>query len=101
MRYFLFLIFILYFINPIFSQGRKREKSNVAHRNMRRHPKTSPWIYRKTSPGIVQERELPKLFKWNITKNKRFNNKTIEKQNKQRTKNRVRGNMVFHRRKYF
>lgn len=101
MRYFLCIIFILFCVNSSYSQGRKREKNNVVHRNMRRQPKTSPWIYRKTESGIIQEREMPKLFKWNITKNKRLSNQIIEKQNKRRQKNRVRGNMVFSRRKYF
>lgn len=101
MRYFLLIIFTLHLINPSFSQGRKREANNVVHRNLRRQPKTSPWIYRKTESGIIQETEMPKLFKWNITQNKRLSNKIIKKQNKKRSKERVRGNLVFSRRKYF
>ena len=96
------LILLLSFL-CLFStaQGRKREKPNVAHRFYFKQPKTSPWVYRKTKPGIIQERELPKLFKWNITSNKRLDNKIIERQNKKRTKLRVRGNLVFSRKKYF
>ncbi len=94
-------IFLVMFLS-LSSQtgGRKLEKSNIIRRP--HHKRTYvTWVYRKTKSGPIQEKEQLKLFKWNITKNKRWTNKIIEKQNKKRAKTRVRGNLVFHRRKYF
>jgi len=92
---------MLSFVVSYSQPGRKAERSDVKQKRYFHQPKTSPWIYRKTVSGPIQEGELPKLFKWNITSNKRIAYKIIEQQNKQRMKNRIRGNQVFHRRKYF
>lgn len=99
------LILLILFCFEGISQtgGRKLEKTNTVRRwrLFKKNPKTSPWIYRKTKPGIIQERELPKLFKRKRTNGEKENEKVIKRQNKLRTKRRVRGNEVFHKRKYF
>jgi len=82
--------------------GRKRERIRTAKRGLFHRPlKTSPWIYRKTESGPIQNRELPKLFKRYRTNGKKESSKILERQNRLRSKRRVRGNDVFHKRKYF
>jgi hypothetical protein len=94
-------VFLIMFLS-LSSQvgGRKLEKSNIIRRP--HHKRTYvTWVYRKTKPGPIQEKEQPKLFKWNVTSNKRWARRILYKQNKLRAKKRVRGNLVFHKRKYF
>jgi len=82
--------------------GKKRESSRTARRGGLFHKlKTSPWIYRETESGTIQNREFLKLFKRHRTNGKRESSKILEKQNRLRAKRRVRGNDVFHKRKYF
>lgn len=55
---------------------------------------------RKTKPGKVQDRENSKLFKRNRTSTKKHNSGFLNKQNKERSKRRTRGNSVFHKKKH-
>lgn len=91
---------------PIFTYsqtgGKKKEGIKTIKRGLfRKPPKTSPWIYRKTESGTIQNREFPKLFKRDRTFGKQEFSKILERQNRLRAKRRVRGNNVFHKRKYF
>jgi hypothetical protein len=100
-----YLILILISISLFsYSQtgGKKRESSKTIRRGLfHKPPKTSPWIYRKTEPGNIQNRELPKLFKRYRTNGKKESSKILERQNRLRAKRRIRGSDVFHKRKYF
>jgi hypothetical protein len=100
-----YLLLILLFISILsYSQtgGKKKEGVKTIKRGLfRKPPKTSSWIYRKTESGTIQNREFPKLFKRNRTIGKKESSKILERQNKLRAKRRVRGNKVFHKRKYF
>lgn len=60
----------------------------------------SAWVYKKTRPGVKQNREQPKLFSRNRTKGKRFTDGIIAQQNKKRSNSRVRGNQSFSKRKH-
>ena len=57
-----FIIFC-FSINFIFGQsgGRKNETS-MGVKKYGKSPATSPWVYKKTSVGEIQENELIKLF---------------------------------------
>lgn len=55
----------------------------------------SAWTYRKTKPGIKQNKEQPKLFTRNRTKNKKYRDGILARQNRQRGTTRVRGNSSF------
>ena len=102
MRIIIFCLFMLLSLISYSQVGsRKKEKVHVVHRNTHRQPQTSPWLYRKTKPGLFQDKEMLKLLKWNVTKNKKAYRAIQEKQNKLREKRRVRGSDVFHKRKYF
>lgn len=101
MRIIIFGLFMLLFTISYSQVGERKKEGRQAHRNMNRQPKTSPWLYRKTKPGLLQDKEMVKLLKWNITKNKKNYRAVQEKQNKLRAKRRVRGKDVFHKRKYF
>jgi hypothetical protein len=99
----LLLLLILFCFEGI-SQvgGRKIEKSYKVAGKRRTIGKSKPaWIYRKTESGPVQDREMPKLFRRKRTKPGEENEKILKRQNKLRAKRRVRGNNVFHKRKYF
>ena len=60
----------------------------------------SAWVYRKTKPGMKQNREQPKLFTRNRTKAKRYRDGILARQNRQRTGTRVRGNSSFSKSKH-
>ena len=100
-----FLFFILILLSTCYysqTGGKKKEGIKTIKRGLfRKPPKTSPWIYRKTESGTIQNREFPKLFKRYRTNGKKESSKILERQNRLRTKRRVRGNDVFHKRKYF
>lgn len=84
--------------------GARKKEGKTVHRSLRRllkQPKTSPWIYRRTKPGRIQEREMPKLFKRWRTNGEKESSRIKERQNRLRAKRRVRGKRVFHKRKYF
>jgi len=53
------------------------------------------WAYKKTRPGIKQNKEQPKLFTRNRTKSKRYRDGILARQNRQRGVTRVRGNSSF------
>lgn len=55
----------------------------------------SAWAYKKTKPGIKQNKEQPKLFTRNRTKSKRYRDGILARQNHQRSSRRVRGNSSF------
>ncbi len=98
-----YLLLILIFISLLsYSQtgGKKREGIRTIRRGLF-HKSRNPWVYRKTSPGRIQNREMSNLFRRNRTIGKNEYSKIIKRQNKLRAKRRVRGNKVFHKRKYF
>lgn len=103
MKKILLLLLILFCFESI-SQvgGRKLEKSYKVTSKRRTFRKSKPaWRYRKTESSPAQDRELPKLFRRKRTNGEKENQKIIKRQNKLRTKRRIRGNDVFHKRKYF
>lgn len=101
-KYLLLILIVLPLLNYSQTGGKKRESSRTVRRGGLFHKlKTSPWIYRKTESGPIQNREMPKLFKRHRTNGKRESSNILEKQNRLRAKRRVRGNDVFHKRKYF
>ena len=95
------LIIFLFLCKIVFGQngGRKNEKS-ISANTKDSYKTTGAWTYRKTQVGEIQESELPKLFKWTITPNRKKYREIQEKQRQQRAKYRIRGNEVFHRKKY-
>lgn len=58
------------------------------------------WVYHSTNPGRTQNREQRYLFSRFRTKGKRYKDGIQAKQNAERSRRRVRGNSVFHHRKY-
>ena len=60
----------------------------------------SSWVYRKTRPGMKQNREQPKLFTRNRTKAKSYRDGILARQNRQRSGTRVRGNSSFSKSKH-
>lgn len=120
----LFLTFFAGFLTDAYGQtgGRKRE-----HRNQRRksskfggksagnadafarggtNKRTSKrsragvWVYRPTPSSKKQNRESRYLFSRYRTKGKRHRDGILAKQNNERSSRRVRGNKVFHKRKF-
>ncbi len=84
--------------------GARKKEGKTVHRSLKRllkQPKTSPWIYRKTNPGRIQDREMSGLFRRWRTNGEKESSRIKERQNRFRAKRRVRGNRVFHKRKYF
>ena len=75
-------------------------KKNFLARIFTDNNNNGPWVYRKTNPGIKQNREQSKLFTRNRTKGKRFTDGIIAQQNRRRTATRVRGNQSFSKRKH-
>jgi len=80
--------------------GRIKERKN--QKNFTKHIAKSGWHYRPTKPGkpYNYRREGRQLFHRNITRGKVFKYKCQAKINRERVRRRVRGNMVFHKRKY-
>lgn len=58
------------------------------------------WVYKKTNPGYKQRKEQAQLFSRNRTKNKRYRDGLLAKQNKKRSATRVRGSASFNKRKH-
>ena len=58
-----------------------------------------PWVYRSTNPGAKQNAEQARLFSRNRTKNKRYTDGLLARQNKRRSSGRVTGNQSFSKRK--
>ena len=81
-------------------QGGRRNEKSITEGRHDSYKTTSTWMYRKTQVGEIQESELPKLFKWTITPNRKKYREIQEEQRQQRAKYRIRGNEVFHRKKY-
>lgn len=100
MRYLLF-IFLIFVSLGITSQTGGRVKQ---HKNQRRLQKIShnTWHFHPTRPGKLQNhrREGRKLFTRNVTSAKRKKSRIQHRINSYRAYHRVRGNVVFARRKY-
>lgn len=96
------VIFLVLFSLAINAQigGRMKEKKN--QKRFIKQIAKSGWHYNPTRPGKVQSyrREGRQLFHRNITRNKKFKYKYQAKLNRERARRRVRGNLVFHKRKY-
>lgn len=58
------------------------------------------WVYKKTNPGIKQRKEQAQLFSRNRTKNKKYRDGLLAKQNHKRSATRVRGNSSFVKKKH-
>lgn len=58
------------------------------------------WVYKKTNPGIKQRKEQAQLFSRNRTKNKKYRDGILAKQNHKRSATRVRGNNTFAKKKH-
>lgn len=80
--------------------GRMKERKN--QKKFMRHIKMSGWHYHPTKPGKIQNhrREGRHLFYRTVTRNKDFKYKIQGRINRERSRKRVRGNVVFARRKY-
>jgi hypothetical protein len=74
-----------------FARGGKKRSSSR---------KKSAWVYRPTPSSKKQRKEQRHLFKRYKTKGGRFNEGFLARQNGDRAKSRVRGNKVFHKRKF-
>lgn len=58
------------------------------------------WVYKKTNPGLKQRKEQAQLFSRNRTKNKKYRDGILAKQNHKRSATRVRGSASFSKRKH-
>ena len=75
-------------------------KNNGVFYRMFHKPYTGAWVYKPTNPGKKQLKEQPHLFSRFRTKNKKYKDGVLAKQNGTRAKSRRRGNAVFHKRRY-
>lgn len=57
-----------------------------------------PWVYHKTRPGVKQNKEQSRLFSRFRTKNKKYRDGLLAKQNKKRAANRGKTNFTKKRR---
>ena len=73
-----------------FARGGKRGKSR----------KTGAWVYRPTPSSRKMNKEQRFIFTRYRTKGKRQRDGILTKQNSERSHRRVRGNKVFHKRKF-
>lgn len=62
--------------------------------------KKSAWVYRPTPTSKKQRKEQKRLFARFKTKGGKFNESFLSRQNHDRSRSRVRGNKVFHKRKF-
>jgi hypothetical protein len=53
-----------------------------------------PWVYRKTNPGVKQNKEQSRLFSRFRTKNKKYRDGLLAKQNKKRSSSRGKTNFA-------
>lgn len=99
---FILLILFLFFSIVSYSQVGKRLKEHKNQKKLVRHISMSGWKYKKTSPGLMQsnKREGAKLFKRVVQPNKKMIRREQSKINAKRVRSRVRGNNVFHKKKY-
>jgi len=101
LKRFLIILFVLLSL-AISAQvgGRMKERKN--QKRFIKHIAKSGWHYNPTRPGKVQNyrREGRQLFHRNITRGKKFKYKYQAKLNRDRVRKRVRGNLVFHKKKY-
>jgi hypothetical protein len=114
MKCWLVLIILLFFSHQSFAQtgGRKKEKVNATSWKRRLFKqRRTPWEYHKTpinlpedkpnSNILIHKNRKKVIFFWNVTKGKIETRKIQERINGKRSKRRIRGNDVFHKRKYF
>jgi len=80
--------------------GRMKERKN--QKRFQKHIFKSGWKYKPTRPGKLQShrREGRFLFKRATTRNENYRFRYQQKINRERARRRVRGNNVFHKRKY-
>lgn len=100
-RLFLILFMLFSLICSAQIGGRMKERKN--QKRLHSHIfKNGKWKYNPTRPGKMQtyRREGKHLFKRNITPNKRLKYKYQCQINRHRANHRIRGNEVFHKRKY-
>ncbi len=63
--------------------------------------KNKAWAMRHSRPGSYSSRDSRTLFSRYRTKGKAYRHNILAKQNSDRARKRVRGNKVFHRKKFF
>jgi len=63
--------------------------------------KKSEWAMRHSRPGSAKNRDQRSLFSRHRTKGKAYRQNILAKQNSERARKRVRGNKVFHHKKFF
>lgn len=95
----LLIIFTLISLISGAQTGRLKEHKN--QKVFRHHIQTS-WHYKSTKPGRVQSYRMEgkHLFVRKYTNNKKFHNKLQKRINRDRARRRMRGNVIFSRRKY-
>lgn len=76
-----------------FAKGGK--KGGFLSKVFKKNKNGSAWVYRKTKPGVKQNKEQPRLFSRNRTRSKKYRDGIIARQNRQRSATRVRGNSSF------
>lgn len=76
-----------------FAKGGK--KGGFLSKVFKKNKNGSAWVYKKTKPGMKQNKEQPKLFTRNRTKSKKYRDGVIARQNRQRSSTRVRGSSSF------
>ena len=91
------ILFILFSFSA-FSQSGGRMKERKNQKRLVQHISRSGWNYKKTPK--FHKKETKYLFSWNITSGKKYKRKLLTKINRDRARKRVRGNLVFARRKY-
>lgn len=97
MKYFVTILFILLSLITLSqSGGRMKERKN--QKRLVHHIARSGWHYKKT-PKFHRKESLS-LYRWNITQGKKYKRKLLTKINRDRARKRVRGNLVFAKRKY-
>jgi hypothetical protein len=101
MKYWATILFVLFsFLSHSQSGGRMKERKN--QKRLLHHIAKGGWHYNPTRPGKTQSyrREGRKLFHRSVTKGEVFRSKHQAKINRDRARKRVRGNLVFAKRKY-
>ena len=98
----LLFILLIFLSNNTFAQigGRVKEVQN--QKRLKRHIRRSSWVDRKWVPNKLKVVEpQKKLFFRHRTSNSKIKDKLQKDINRKRSRRRIRGNDVFHKRKYF
>ena len=112
----LFLLFAFCLSNDLVAQGRKREHRNQrkgrgnssafaygyssGKKNRGKKVTAGGWVYKPTRPGKKQNLEQRHLFTRYRTQSKKHKSGLQARINRDRAKNRVRGNVSFSKRRY-